>query len=317
MPGFGGRGGSPGTYIVVGTNSNVARSNNGVDWNVFTVGVGLQWNYVTYDYTNRRWLISGNGGNVYYSDDDGTTWNAGTAVPAAISNFGYRVVYFPPANLYCWFGVQELFTSPDLATWTLRTYPSMSTGTPDVTIGPPDTLYFVPNNIQQDVGKSTNGTSWTKVAAGTTARVITSNGTYVLTYDGSTGSPYRVNYSTDGSSWNNSTISDSNAVASSELAKFTGGYWCFCGSTHGGSFANPAITRSTTHNSGYLRIPLRTGSFNNICEGVASNQQGQFVAVDNGGGIFTTDQTFASFTQVMAPGSYNWRAVAHSREVYV
>ncbi|MDD5304298.1 MAG: hypothetical protein PHS14_14460 [Elusimicrobia bacterium] len=102
----------------------------GETWALKTTGSYLNWRSISW--CGDRWVVMPDtvSGADYLYSTDGETWVHGTKSGGTVFWNSYRVVWFPPANLYVAIkalggaSTARIATSPDLETWTDRSTPN-------------------------------------------------------------------------------------------------------------------------------------------------------------------------------------------------
>jgi hypothetical protein len=114
------------------TNAAATSSNNGATWTARTMtGTAQRWKDGIYEPVSGKWVFVSRSGGACYSTDNGASYTAST-LPTGVYNF---ITY--GGGFYIASGWQNICTSPDGITWTLRTGPSGTGGGGEgITYGP-------------------------------------------------------------------------------------------------------------------------------------------------------------------------------------
>lgn len=210
--------------VGIGTAGQVLTVNattNGVEWTNLPAAGGVSWtirqraaqlgmvSISDIRYENSKWVIAGHTGSAgrIAHSNDGITWTTVNPGGSAIIN---AIHWAAVASL--WIAVSnsgQLYTSPDLVTWTSRTSGFTTDNIFDVTS---NGSVIVAVGAAGKISSSTNGTTWTARTANVGTQIIESvvwgaaDGRFVAV-TGSTTASQGSTSSTDGTTWTGATTS--------------------------------------------------------------------------------------------------------------
>jgi hypothetical protein len=229
--------------------TGIVSSTDAISW---TARGGATTAYTNICYVNSYFVATStsNGAGALVSTD-GITWsNAkvnGTTVNFAIYNsvdYGAGV----------WVGIgwanNEIYSSTDCINWTQRTFYNLIGTTVNLSNVVWDGTRFIVSTFSNFVFTSTNGTSWTKTATTTGITTYMINGGGKTIASGNSTSTYNsanLQYTTDGSNWNSTSLQNNSVPSScSKLYKLNNLYIAF---TDKGTFTSTdAITWTYINN---------------------------------------------------------------------
>jgi hypothetical protein len=182
-------------YVAIAASGGLFTSPDGVTWTSRTSGFGSNGIFAV-AFGNGTWVIGGANGTMATSTD-GITWTSRT------SGFGTNIIRSIVYGNALWVAVGQnarITTSTDLSTWTERG--TSGAGTIWSVIYANSMYVAVGAYSTNNIFYSSNGTSWTSMAAGTAELVYVYyySGQYVAYTSSGVNTGY---YSTDATSWTN------------------------------------------------------------------------------------------------------------------